>query len=111
MRAGKLRHYVTYETKTLEQDSDGAVDYVWSDYFGFPVATEISPASGREFMAAQAVQSNVTARLKVRYRDGFVPTMRAVYRGKYYNIEAVLPDPVSGQEYLTLLCSTGVNEG
>jgi SPP1 family predicted phage head-tail adaptor len=111
MKAGKLRHYVTYELVTQVQDSDGAIDEVWADYFGFPIATEIVPVSGREFIAAQANQSKVTARLKVRKRDGFVANMRGVYRDQYYNIEAVLPDPDSGLEYLTLLCSTGVNEG
>jgi hypothetical protein len=34
--------------------------------------------------------------------------MRIVYRGKYFNILAVLPDAESGREHLTLMTSEGV---
>lgn len=44
----------------------------------------------------------------IRYRDDVDASMRAVYRGKYYNILAVLPDAESGREHLTLMTSEGV---
>jgi hypothetical protein len=34
-----------------------------------------------------------------------------VHAGKVYNIAGVLPDNVSGQEYITLPVSEGVNAG
>lgn len=111
MRSGLLRHKVTFEELVIDRDSDGAVEEVWIDAFGFKISAEIMPLSGRELIAAQATQSKVTGRMKVRYREGFKPSMRVFYRGAYYNIEAVIPDIKSGKEYLTLLTSMGVNEG
>lgn len=111
MQAGRLRHLVTFEESVIDIDSDGAQVEVWALAFGFPLATEITALSGRELIAAQAVQSKVTGRMKVRYRPGFNASMRAIHRGVIYNIAAVIPDPDSGFEFLTLLTSTGADEG
>ncbi len=111
MRAGPLRHFVNFEELIVELDSDGAQEETWQDMFGFPISADITALSGRELIAAQATQSKVTGRMKVRYRPGFKPSMRAVHRGAIYNIEAIIPDPDSLFEYITLLTSTGVNEG
>lgn len=57
------------------------------------------------------MQSEVRGRIVIRYRASIDATMRIVYRGKYYNILAVLPDAESGIEHLTLMVSEGVNLG
>lgn len=62
-------------------------------------------------MAAQAVQSEISARITIRYRAGLLPTMRIVFRGQVYNIAGALPDAVSGLEYITIPCSNGANAG
>ena len=111
MKAGSLRHRITFESLTTELDSDGAASETWADAFGQKFSAEIVPLSGRELMAAQSMQSKVTTRIKVRYFPGIVASMRAVHRGTVYNIEAVVPDPESGRGWLTLHCSSGVNEG
>lgn len=112
MQAGVLRHLLTFNTLSVELDSDGAQVEAWLPAFGGqPISAEIVGLSGKELIAAQAVQSQIKARIKVRYRPGFVPSMRAVHRGMIYNIEAIIADPDSGIEYLTLFCSAGVNEG
>lgn len=71
----------------------------------------VEPASAREFVAAHAVQSEVTTRITIRFRPGVTAAMRIVYRGSIYNIAGVLTDRESGVEYLTLPCSEGVNRG
>ena len=111
MQAGRLRHLVTFEEPINYLDSDGVQIVEWVPAFGQPISAEITPLSGRELIAAQAVQSQVNARIRVRYRPGFKATMRAIHRGTIYNITAVIADPNSGTEYVTLLASTGVNEG
>lgn len=111
MKAGRLRHRVNFQELVVEQDADGASEEVWKNIFPRLIAAEISPLSGKEFIAAQATQSEVTGRIKVRYRPEYRASMRAVHRTTIYNIVAVLPDPDSGVEYLTLLTSTGVNNG
>ena len=46
----------------------------------------------------------------IRYTD-VQPVDRIAHKGLLYNIHAVLPDRVSGQDYLTLMCGQGVNDG
>jgi SPP1 family predicted phage head-tail adaptor len=111
MTAGRFKHRVTFEELITDLDSDGAMVQDWVSPFPRAISAEIRPLSGRELIASQSVQSKVNTRIKVRYRPGFKPSMRGVHRGLIYNIEAVIPDPDSGISYLTLLCSSGTNEG
>jgi SPP1 family predicted phage head-tail adaptor len=109
MKAGKLRHLVQFQRPGTTQDEIGQPVPGWVD--AFKEWAEISPLSGGELISAQAVQSKATARMRLRYRPGFSTTMRGVYRDTIYNIEAVIPDPKSGIEWVTLLCSSGLNAG
>lgn len=114
MQAGRLRHRVLFERPVVELDSDGAQVETWVEAFpAVPdgISAEIIPLNARELIAAQAVQSKVTTRIKVRYRPGYAARWRATHRGTVYNIEGVLPDADSGFDTVTLLCSSGVNDG
>jgi SPP1 family predicted phage head-tail adaptor len=113
MRAGRLRHRMLFEKPGPEElDSDGAQVETWLPEFnGRLQSVEIVAMSGRELIAAQATQSKVTTRIKARYRREYKASMRGNHRGTIYNIEAVIPDPDSGARSVTLLCSSGVNEG
>lgn len=108
-----MRHWLTFERLVEEMDSDGARSDVWAPAFDVSptMPADVEPLSGRELIAANAVQSKVTHRIRIRYRDGITAKMRAVERETTYNIEAVIPDRRSGLRYLTLLASTGTNEG
>ena len=110
MRTGKLRHRITLQRPGLSQDPQtGEMVPGWQDVA--TVWASIEPLSAREFIAAQAGQSEVSARVVIRHRDDVDATMRALYRGKLYNIHGVLADPKSGLEYLTLPVSEGVGNG
>lgn len=110
MRAGKLRHRVALQQKMQTQDP--ATGELLDDWVTFAtVWASVEPLSAREFIAAQAGQSEITARVVLRYRDGITAEMRLVHQGQIYNIHGVLPDPVSGRHYLTLPVSMGVNDG
>ena len=109
MLGQRLRHRVTIEQVTETRDADGGVVTAWSALHS-KVPAEIVPLSGREFVAAQAAQAGVTARMTIRYVTGITPKMRVVHGSDIYNIEAVLPDPKL-RRHLTLMVSTGVNNG
>lgn len=110
MRAGRLRHRISLQRQQETRDPDtGAVIVAWVEV-AKPWAS-VEPLSAREFIASQAAQSEITARITIRYRSDVTAKDRIVHRGKTYNIEGVLPDPVSGLEYLTLPVSQGVNNG
>ena len=105
--SGKLRHKVQLQEQQIAQDPNtGEMLTTWAT-IACPWA-EIVPMSGREFLAASAEQSEVRGRIVIRYRDDVDASMRVVYRGKYYNIHAVLPDAESGLEHLTLMTGEGV---
>lgn len=110
MRAGNLRHQVEIQRLVLSQDDEtGEVVQTWVRFAS--TWASIEPLSAREFIAASAIQSKVSARVVIRYRIGIVPTMRLLHMGRIYGIEGVLADKVSGLEYLTLLVSEGVSNG
>ena len=110
MRAGKLRHKVTIQAPGLTQDPvTGEMVAGWSDFAS--VWASVEPLSARDYIAAQANQSEITARIVIRYREGILPTMRILHRGKVYAIQGVLPDAKSGLEYLTIPVSEGVKDG
>ncbi len=110
MLAPRLRHRVDIQNFTTVQDSNtGAVADTWADVHE-NIAAEVMPMSGREFVAAQAIQAGVTTKIVIRYVAGIEPRMRVVHGSDIYNVKAVLPDPTL-RRHLTLMCEAGVNEG
>ena len=95
VRSGKLRHRVAIERPAYTQDPATGemipgwelVGNVWAD---------VNPLSAREFMAAQANQSEVKARITIRYRPGLTPDMRIRHRDRIYNPAGLIPDQESG---------------
>ncbi len=113
--AGKLRHRVALQSPSYTQDATSG-EMVPSWTAEGTVSAAIEPVSAREFTAAQAVQSQIDTRITIRYRDDVSANWRALHMvngvaGKVYNIHGALSDIDSGREYLTLPCSTGVNNG
>jgi len=111
MRAGQLRQRVMLQRDGRHQDPNtGEMISGWANLTEKPIPCSVEPVSGREFIAGQATQNEVTARIVIRSRAGVTAAMRAVHRGVIYNIEAVLPDKNSGREYLTLMVSGGLTD-
>lgn len=102
MQAGRLRERVTLERKTA-----GAVD-PWGQ--PIPDAWEslatvwaaVEPLAGREYIAAQAAQSEVTTRIRIRWRGDVDSQIRVVHRGKTYDVMSVI-DPRSERRELILM--------
>ncbi|MCK2183508.1 phage head closure protein [Halomonas getboli] len=112
MRSGRLRHRVRLERPANVQNPDtGAMEPGWA--LVRRTWADIEPLSARDFIAAQAGQSEVSARITLRWRDDITAEKRLVDErtGKVYNIAGVLPDPKSGVHYVTLPVKEGVNDG
>lgn len=108
MQAGKLRHRVKLQRYALgspEQTASGAPDGAWADYI--TVWASVEPLNGRELFAAQEHHSEVTHRIRIRYRDGVTADMRVNFEGVIYSVGAVI-DPEMRHREMQLLCSTGV---
>jgi SPP1 family predicted phage head-tail adaptor len=76
---------------------------------GFFLWAKVSPLSAKDLIAAQAAQSQVVARLKIRHRTDIDSSMRVVFRGETYAIDSpALNDDETGNIYSTFLLSKGV---
>lgn len=113
--AGELCHRVRIERKVQSRSSGtGAISWTWETIPNGRDWAAIEPLSAREFVAAAAVQSKVTGRIKMRYRGDVTSAMRVVHESKNvaYSIEGPpLADKKSGVEYMTLAVGAGVNLG
>ena len=102
MKAGKL------DQRVILQALQGGVDMLgqplpdeWAD-----VATlwaEVSPLTGREYLAAGALVSAVETRIRLRYRPGVTSAMRVVHGADVYGIQSVIHVKSARQE-LQLMC-------
>lgn len=123
MQPGRLRHRIDLQTPVDQQDSFGEPITTWQDFVA-NVPAAIEPLAGREFYAAQQEQSDVTTRIRIRWRQGVTELMRAVhtfvidpdtspptFQSDVYDIEAVLPDQRSGRRELVLMCRKRGAEG
>lgn len=84
INTGELNRQITFQTESGPQDSYGAAGGTWSDTA--IVWAGVITTGGREFYAAQKLNSETTAVFKIRYRTGLVPTMQIKYGTRYFNI-------------------------
>lgn len=117
MRAGPLRHRVTIQRNLNARSGTGAVKDQFEDWL-VRIAAAVEPITGGErWVQAQPV-SDITARIRVRYRDGITSKMRVVHQRApgsptlidIYDIEAVVPADGRKVE-LHLLCRKRDAEG
>lgn len=107
LSAGKLRHRITLQSKTIT--TDGYNKEVWKDYRS-NVAAEVSFLSGNAVIASNAEHSKVVARIRIRFDAKINASMKIVFRNEVYAINAILPDNESGLQWLTLLVEKGAVE-
>lgn len=111
MRAGKLRHRVTIQQLvegSPQQTPSGQPDTAWATFC--TVWASIEPLRGRELIEANAVQSKLAVRVRIRYRAGVTAAMRVVHDSVVYPIEAVIDFEMRHVE-LHLMCSQGSANG
>ena len=63
----------------------------------------MEPLTGREYLAAQAAVSEVTARIRMRFRPWMTAEDRVVHNGTTYGIESLV-DVRSENRELVLMC-------
>jgi len=101
MRAGDLDQRVTIKRQTTERNDWGEVVDVLLDLGTVWAAVE--PLNGRELIAAQAAMSEVTVRVRMRYRPDVKPYDQVQHGAKLYQITSVI-DPRSQGAELVLMC-------
>lgn len=111
MQSGKLPHRITIEHQTEGDQNQvtGNVPIIWSEFT--KIWGKLEALSTKDQLQAQAINSSMTARCKIRYSIKAAQinsTMRVLFRGKYWKIDGdPIPDNQSGLEWLTLNLAEG----
>ena len=100
MKAGDLDQRVTVERFTTTHSWGQPIEE-WAPLFTCWAAVE--PLVGREYLAAQAAVSEVTARIRMRFRPWMTAQDRVIHNGTIYGIESLI-DVRSGHRELVLMC-------
>lgn len=108
MKAGKLNKRFNIEQNTPTRNDYGESVPAWTVLA--TVWGSVEPLTGREFLAQQQVQSEITTRFRIRYRNDITSKMRIVYDEKYYAIDSVI-DPFEKHTFLEIMCVDGVKNG
>jgi len=96
---GELRHRIKIQQRSTTQNSFGEVLDNWVDVA--TVWAKVEGLNGREFFAAYQTNTNITYRVKIRYRSDIKQDMRIVFKDKILNIKAIIsPDGVNNELYL-----------
>ena len=102
MKAGQLDQRVTVERLQGGVDELGQpLPDTWAPLFTCWAAVE--PLTGREYIAAQAAVSEVTAKIRMRFRPWMTAEDRVIHDGTIYQIESVI-DVRSENRELVLMC-------
>lgn len=100
MGAGALRHRVALQVKTCGHDVFGGPIQTWETVA--VVWASFEAMSTREYFSAQQVQSEVTQRIRIRYRADVRPDMRVLYNMRVFEIVGILGN--NRQNQLVLMC-------
>jgi SPP1 family predicted phage head-tail adaptor len=113
MQSGQLRKRVVFQQRSTSLDGYGQQLTTWTDMF--TAWAEIEALTARELFAAQAVQSESTHKITVRYRPEFAnPTatnaLRITYQGRIFNISGAT-DPDERKRTVSIMAAEGLNVG
>ena len=87
LSAGKLRHTIELERLKSVPDGAGGGSQKWVSQG--TLRAMMKPVSGRERMEFERLESVVTFRCVIRYRDDIRASDRIRYNGRVYNIRHI----------------------
>jgi SPP1 family predicted phage head-tail adaptor len=85
MRAGRLRHYVTFKRTTETEDDNGTVVTATEEVEDAWVSIE--PLVGREAIEAQQLNGTLTHKVRKRHGEDIGPDCWFVYDGRTFNVK------------------------
>lgn len=110
MLAYRLRHRVTVqELVEVQNTTTGAVTREWENFLS-DIPAEVLTGAGREFVQSGATQSEIAARINMRWFPGLTQKHRILWDTNIYNILSIETDMTGRQEY-RLKCKAGVSDG
>ncbi len=88
MQAGKLRHRIELQTRTITKDSYGQEIETWTKLAD--VWASVNPLRGREFFTAMQEHSDLDHRIIVRHKSVITTVNRAVWGTRIFDVQAVI---------------------
>jgi SPP1 family predicted phage head-tail adaptor len=88
IRAGELRHRLTFQSNLPTANSFGEFADTWTDFV--TVYGAIEPLSGQLLFTAQQANSQVQGRIRIRYRSDITATMRVKFGTRYFKILSII---------------------
>ena len=101
MEAGRLRHRITIEQKSVQRGAQGGEVVTWTTFTTVWAAAE--PMRGREYVTLRAGQADISIKFALRYLAGVNPAMRVIWNGNPYEIVDVI-DVKGRRVELELMC-------
>ena len=108
MNAGALRHVIQVQDKTVTRGEYGEAIDAWATVLR--ANANVEPLRGKEFIEGVASQSQITHKIRLRYRSGIQPTMRVLFCGRYLEIMYVI-DVGERKRELNLYCKEVFTDG
>lgn len=89
LRAGNLRHTIAIQESTTTGDGMGAGgSLTWADVTGLgSVPAAIWPLNSKEQLDAMKLESEITNKIRIRYRPGITSKNRIVFGSRIFEIQ------------------------
>ena len=88
LRLGRLNCHITIQSLDQTPTEDGAVTETPTTVC--KCWASIEPLGGRELFIAREQQDTSTHCIRLHYRAGITPQMRALWNGRYFNFTSVI---------------------
>jgi len=103
IKIGDLRQRIIFQSPRKVDDGHGGWNVPsWDDTT--TVWAQVEPISGREYFAAAQVKTEITHRVRIRYRADLNEEMRIKFGTRYLAIEAIR-DLKELHKFMEILCS------
>lgn len=110
MLAGKLRFRVWLQKGADVVSGGGSTSVAYTNWI--QVWAAIEPMTPREYLAAQAVQSDISVKIRIRYRPGLTAKLRVVHQHgpgspeiiDTYDVEGPPVEVMSNRTEVWLMC-------
>lgn len=111
VRAGQLRHRVTIQYYNSGGRDDDGFDLPSGWVLLSKLWAKVTPLSSKDLISAQGEQSEVTARMMIRYNTDIDTGMRVIWKDRVFAIDSQgLDDADTGLEYTTFNLSGGIEK-
>ena len=96
MQSGRLRHRVIIQIPARTKNAFDEWTESWQTWA--TVWASIEPLRGKRYFDAKQANSEVEGIIRIRYRDGILPTMRVMYGSRIFRIISIIHPKEQRQE-------------